>query len=135
MGNEGFEHEVLQRLTRIEARQESTSKQCIVCQPKIDRLEIQVAHLESALQSAQERLNVMQVDRNELKKDLTDAIKEQISGIYRMAAVLGWQCLLKLSKSMVGELKCRVLSVVAPGCVLSCPVIWKLIGPSERLRL
>ena len=44
MGNEGFEHEVLQRLTRIEARQESTSKQCIVCQPKIDRLEIQVAH-------------------------------------------------------------------------------------------
>ena len=98
MGNEGFEHEVLQRLTRIEARQESTSKQCIVCQPKIDRLEIQVAHLESALQSAQERLNVLQVDRNELKKDLTDAIKEQISGIYRMAAVLGCvaSCLVQL---------------------------------------
>ena len=40
----------------------------------------------------------MQVDRNELKKDLTDAIKEQISGIYRMAAVLGCvaSCLVQL---------------------------------------
>lgn len=77
-------------LHELKRARKAPQKQCIVCQPKIDRLEIQVAHLESALQSAQERLNVMQVDRNELKKDLTDAIKEQISGIYRMAAV--WLC-------------------------------------------
>ena len=89
MGQDNFENEVLQRLARIESHQENTSKQCIPCQAKIDSLEIQVAKVVESAKSAHHRLDTMQTDRSELKKDLTDAIKEQIAGIYRTAMILG----------------------------------------------
>ncbi len=89
MGQDNFENEVLQRLARIEAHQENTSKQCAPCQAKIDSLEIQVARVEASAKSAHHRLDTMQTDRSELKKDLTDAIKEQISGIYRTVTIVG----------------------------------------------
>lgn len=89
MGQVNFENEVLQRLARIEAHQENTSKQCAPCQKKVDALEIAVAEIKASAKSAHHRLDTMQTDRTELKKDLTDAIKEQIAGIYRTAMILG----------------------------------------------
>ena len=89
MGQDNFENEVLQRLARIEAHQENTSKQCAPCQAKIDSLGIQVARVEASAKSAHHRLDAMHTDRSELKKDLTDAIKEQIIGIYRTVTIVG----------------------------------------------
>jgi hypothetical protein len=84
-----FEKEVLQRLTRIEAHQENTSKQCDPCQTKINALEIAVAENKGSIKSAHHRLDTMQVDRSELKNDLKEAIREQIAGIYRTAIIVG----------------------------------------------
>lgn len=84
MGEKDFQSEVLQRLTRIETNQDN-----MACHDaKIDRLEIQVAKVEAATKSAHYRLDAMQSDKKELKEDLTEAIKEQIGGIYKTAMIL-----------------------------------------------
>lgn len=85
MGEEKFQSEVLQRLTRIETNQENMSDH----KSKLDSLEIQVARVETSTESAHHRLDAMLTDRLELKKDLTGVIKEQISGIYRTAGIIG----------------------------------------------
>jgi tetrahydromethanopterin S-methyltransferase subunit B len=89
VGEQDFEREVLQRLTRIETHQESIAKDCVPCQTKIDALEIATAENKSSLKSAHHRIDTMQVDRSELKTDLKDTIKEQIAGIYRTAIIAG----------------------------------------------
>lgn len=89
MGEEVFEREVLQRLTRIETKQENINNQCAPCRSKIDNLEITVARVEAATKSAHHRLDAMQTNSAELKDELITAIKDQISGIYRTAAVIG----------------------------------------------
>ncbi len=88
MGEQDFEREVLQRLARIETNQDNTTAECGPCRKKVDDLEIAVARVEASAKSAHHRLDTMQIDRTELKKDLTEAIKEQIAGIYRTAVIL-----------------------------------------------
>jgi peptidoglycan hydrolase CwlO-like protein len=89
LGEEVFEREVLQRLTRIETKQENINNQCAPCRSKIDNLEITVARVEAAAKSAHHRLDAMQTNSAELKEELITAIKDQISGIYRTAVMLG----------------------------------------------
>lgn len=89
MSEQNFEREVLQRLTRIETNQANTTAECVPCRRKVDDLEIAVAEVKASAKSAHHRLDTMQTGRSELKKDLTDAIKEQIAGIYRTAMILG----------------------------------------------
>jgi hypothetical protein len=84
-----FERDILQRLTRIEAHQESIMKDCVPCQAKIDALEITVAENKASTKAAHHRLDAMLIDKAELKSDLKEAIKEQISGIYRTAIIVG----------------------------------------------
>ena len=85
---EEFEKEVLQRLTRIEAKQEGISGQCEPCQKKISDLEIGLAEIKASAKSAHHRVDSMKNDRIELKNDLTEAIKSQIGGIYRTASMV-----------------------------------------------
>lgn len=89
MGEEVFEREVLQRLTRIETNQANTSEQCAPCRAKVDQLEIMFARVEASAKSAHHRIDTMQTNNTELKKELVTAIKEQISSIYRTAGVIG----------------------------------------------
>jgi tetrahydromethanopterin S-methyltransferase subunit G len=89
LGEEIFEREVLQRLTRIETKQENINNQCAPCRSKIDHLEIAVARVEAATKSAHHRLDAMQTNSAEVKEELITAIKDQISGIYRTAGMLG----------------------------------------------
>ena len=84
-----FERDILQRLTRIEAHQESIMKDCVPCQAKIDALEITVAENKASTKAAHHRLDAILIDRSELKTDLKEAIKEQISGIYRTSMIVG----------------------------------------------
>lgn len=89
MGEEIFEREVLQRLTRIETNQENINDQCVPCRSKVDNLEIVVARVEAAAKSAHHRLDTMQSNNVAVKEELITAIKEQISSIYRTAGVIG----------------------------------------------
>lgn len=89
MGEELFEREVLQRLTRIETNQENINDQCVPCRSKVDNLEIAVARVEAAAKSAHHRLDTMQSNNVAVKEELITAIKEQISSIYRTAGVIG----------------------------------------------
>lgn len=86
---ENFEKEVLQKLARIEANQEKDAEHCASYQEKVDRLEKNIASIEASAKSAHHRIDEMNDARNELKKDLTDVIVRQISGIYRTAAIMG----------------------------------------------
>jgi tetrahydromethanopterin S-methyltransferase subunit F len=89
LGEEVFEREVLQRLTRIETNQQNISDQCTPCRSKVDSLEIAVSRVESSAKSAHHRIDTMQVSNVAVKEELITAIKEQISGIYRTAGMLG----------------------------------------------
>lgn len=89
MSKDTFENEVLQRLVRIETNQANITNECSPCRKKIDNLEIAVARIEVSAKSAHHRIDAMQTTSNQLKKDLSEAIKEQIDGIYRMAMFLG----------------------------------------------
>lgn len=87
--DEKVEREILDRLTRIEARQDLQLSQCQPCRSKVDAHEIAIAKLEASSKSAHHRLDSMQLASKDLKEDLTEAIREQIAGIYRTAALLG----------------------------------------------
>ncbi|WP_312560827.1 hypothetical protein [Anaerospora sp.] len=89
MGGETVEREILDRLTRIEARQDLQLSQCQPCRTKVDNHEVAVAKLDAAAKSAHYRLDMMQAASVDLRKDLSEAIKEQINGIYRTAALIG----------------------------------------------
>lgn len=89
MGEENVVREILDRLTRIEARQDLQLSQCQPCRTKVDNHEVAIAKLDASGKSAHYRLDTMQVANGELKKELSEAIKEQINGIYRTAALIG----------------------------------------------
>lgn len=89
MSQQEFEREVLQRLASIEANQRHIVDECAPCRQKVDMLSIEVARIDASAKSAHHRLDTMQSSTNELKKELTEAIKEQIAGIYRTAMMLG----------------------------------------------
>ena len=78
MGEKDFQQEVIDRLARIETNVANASDH----KEKISNLEIQMAHVEASTKSAHHRLDT-------IKEDLTEAIKEQIKGVYRTAALLG----------------------------------------------
>ncbi len=84
-----FETQVLERLAQIETNLTNVNDQCKPCRKKVDELEVMVVRIEASAKSAHHRLDTMQMDRTELKKDLTDAIKDQIWGIYRTAGIIG----------------------------------------------
>lgn len=89
MGEENVVREILDRLTRIEARQDLQLSQCQPCRTKVDNHEVAVAKLDASAKSAHYRLDMMQAASVDLRKDLSEAIKEQINGIYRTAALIG----------------------------------------------
>lgn len=89
MGGENVEREILDRLTRIEARQDLMLSQCAPCRMKVDNHDIAIAKLDGSAKSAHHRMDAIQSANAELKKELSEAIKEQIAGIYRTAALVG----------------------------------------------
>jgi hypothetical protein len=89
VGGETVEREILDRLTRIEARQDLQLSQCQPCRTKVDNHEVAIAKLDASAKSAHYRMDTMQAANVDLKKDLTEAVKEQINGIYRTAALIG----------------------------------------------
>jgi hypothetical protein len=89
VGEGNVDREILERLTRIEARQDLMLSQCAPCRSKVNDHDIAIAKLDSSAKSAHHRMDSMQGASAELKKELSEAIKEQIAGIYRTAAVVG----------------------------------------------
>ena len=87
--DEKVEREILDRLTRIEARQDLQLSQCQPCRTKVDSHEIALAKLDASAKSAHYRLDMLMTANGELKKELSEAIKEQIAGIYRTAGIIG----------------------------------------------
>ena len=82
---ERLDREILERLARVEAKQDLQLSQWT----KVENHAIAIAKLESSTKSMHHRLDAMQEASKDLKEDLTKAITEQIAGIYRTAALLG----------------------------------------------
>lgn len=80
-----FQQDVIDRLARIETQQKNITDECIPCRKKVDCLEVTMAKVEASAKAAHHRLDSFA----ELKKELTEAIKEQITGVYRTAIVVG----------------------------------------------
>lgn len=89
MGGEHVEREILDRLVRVEAKQDLQLNQCAPCRAKVEEHGLILARLEASAKSAHHRLDTAKEDNKDLKKEVADAIKEQVEGIYRTAAFIG----------------------------------------------
>lgn len=81
--------EILTRLGRIEGMQEIVFKQCEPRREKLDAVETIATQAMESTKAAHHRIDGMQTDRAELKKDLKEAIKEEVAGVYRTAIIVG----------------------------------------------
>lgn len=86
MPREDFEREVLQRLSRIESRQDACTErhECLRDTERTAREALQSA------KSAHHRIDNMSDDRKELKEDLTAVITQEVGSVYRSAKVLAF---------------------------------------------
>lgn len=82
---ERLDREILERLTRVEAKQDLQLSQWT----KVENHAIAIAKLEASAKSAHYRLDTMQAASKDLKEELSEAIKEQSAGIYRTAGIIG----------------------------------------------
>jgi hypothetical protein len=78
LGGENVEREILDRLVRVEAKQDLQLNQCAPCRTKVDEHGLILARLEASAKSAHHRLDTAKEDN-----------KEQVAGIYRTAALIG----------------------------------------------
>lgn len=81
---ERLDREILERLTRVEAKQDLQLQQSA----RLENHAIAIAKLEASAKSAHHRQDAMQLANAELKKELSTAIKEQAAGIYRTASII-----------------------------------------------
>lgn len=89
MGGENVVREILDRLTRVEAKQDLQLTQCAPCRAKVDNHDVVLARLEASAKSAHHRIDTILADNKVFKQEVTEAIKEQVAGIYRTAVLLG----------------------------------------------
>lgn len=82
---EKIDREILDRLMRIETRVDIQISQW----EKIESHAIAIAKLEASAKQAHNRLDMMQATNADIKKELSEVIKEQVAGIYRTASLMG----------------------------------------------